>query len=31
MNYIGTDVTGTLDLGNAGNGILVTSGLGAAT
>jgi trimeric autotransporter adhesin len=24
MNYIGTDVAGTLDLGNAGNGILVT-------
>jgi trimeric autotransporter adhesin len=26
MNYIGTDATGTLDLGNAGNGILVTAG-----
>ncbi len=26
MNYLGTDTTGTLDLGNAGNGILVTAG-----
>jgi hypothetical protein len=26
MNYIGTDVTGTRDLGNAGNGVLVTAG-----
>jgi hypothetical protein len=26
MNYIGTDVTGTLDRGNAGNGILVALG-----
>ena len=26
MNYIGTDVTGTLRRGNAGNGILVTDG-----
>jgi hypothetical protein len=26
MNYIGTDVTGTLDRGNAGNGILLTAG-----
>jgi trimeric autotransporter adhesin len=26
MNNIGTDITGTLDLGNAGNGILITSG-----
>lgn len=26
MNYIGTDVTGTLDRGNAKNGILVTAG-----
>jgi hypothetical protein len=26
MNYVGTDVTGTLDLGNAGSGILVTNG-----
>ncbi len=25
MNYIGTDATGTLDRGNAGNGILVTA------
>ncbi len=24
MNYVGTDVTGTVDLGNAGNGVLVT-------
>jgi hypothetical protein len=24
MNYIGTDLTGTLDLGNAGNGVLIT-------
>ena len=29
MNDIGTDVTGTLDRGNAGNGILVTGGVGA--
>lgn len=26
MNYIGTDVTGTLDRGNGGNGILLTAG-----
>ncbi len=26
MNYIGTDVTGTIGLGNGGNGILVTAG-----
>lgn len=26
MNFIGTDVTGTFDLGNDGNGILVTAG-----
>jgi parallel beta-helix repeat protein len=26
MNYVGTDATGTLALGNAGNGILVTAG-----
>jgi hypothetical protein len=26
MNFIGTDVTGTVDLGNSGNGILVTDG-----
>lgn len=26
MNYIGTDTTGTIDLGNGANGILVTSG-----
>ena len=26
MNYIGTDVTGTVDLGNAASGILITSG-----
>jgi parallel beta-helix repeat protein len=26
MNFIGTDVTGTVDLGNANDGILVTSG-----
>jgi len=26
MNYIGTDVTGTVDLGNAANGILMTNG-----
>lgn len=25
MNYIGTDLTGTIDLGNTGNGILITS------
>ncbi|HYH69166.1 MAG TPA: right-handed parallel beta-helix repeat-containing protein [Urbifossiella sp.] len=26
MNFIGTDVTGTADLGNAGNGVLITAG-----
>ena len=26
MNYIGTDVTGAVDLGNTGNGILITDG-----
>src|SRR4029079_12806841 len=25
MNYIGTDITGTIDLGNTGNGLLVTA------
>jgi hypothetical protein len=26
MNYIGTDITGTIDLGNAKNGVLITGG-----